>query len=983
MGRKRQWLDDDDSSEGSAGSGDENGWDNNNNDPDTRDEHELFSDPYKRKRQRRNGKEDAMLGVFADDDDDDRTSHNRRDGKKPQYSKPLAFVSKKTEDVNMENAEEDEAGDSEDDEEAEPDDAETSGDEESEDDAPPPEPRVIEEEDEAPSRPQMGRGGLGASKSAASMFAHFGAPQTQSSAAPSSSEVAALAGDEMPAQPPAPSRGGIGSSRKGIGSSRTAGADASLDSLPTSFGSPMGSTPQSNRPQRSFIRQDQSPAPAAANLTSAEKKHFDGLMGSSFGAKMMAKMGWQSGQGLGTNNQGIVNPIEAKLRPKMAGIAYQGFKEKTEQSKAEARRRGEVVSDDENEKARKAKKGKGKAAVKTQEDRSETWKKAPKKSKTKVTHMTYEEIVAGAEEARPSTLGQIIDATGATLREVSSIADISTASWIPSQEAERIPEIRHNLRLLVSSAKSDLDGLAREAKSLEERKKWVKTEDSRLKRIVDAEARSISRLQEINHIAEDISSKSKELAGSYDANLDIFSDAFTKLSLEYSAEYEQYQLDEVVVGAIAPYVRRQFAMWNPLQKPELLTPEFKKWRRLLRISASQEPSNVLIERHNMSTDSSRSKNPPRSNDMTSYESLMWNVWLPRVRSVINNDWLPSDPSPLIQLFEAWGDLIPPFMFDNVMDQLVMPKLSKAVSDWSLRTAEGVPLHKLVLPWLPHVGLRMDTLLEEAKRKLKGMLKSWTVMDGVPEGLIVWREVLKTKEWDDLLLKYVVPKLGAHLREKLVINPADQDMEPLYRTAPWVTVLKPSVYSQLLEMEFFPKWLATLHSWLSQSSAQYDEVADWYAFWKGSFSEAVLELSGVKVGFTKALQLMNTAAGMKPVERRYLPKPTLDFRPAPAPSSKAPSKAPSTTAASMDEEVSFKTIVEENVAKHNLLLLPLGRAHQITRLPLYKIAAGIDGKGGATVYFMEDVTHVMPVGGVETELFQPTSLADLVARILKK
>lgn len=144
--------------------------------------------------------------------------------------------------------------------------------------------------------------------------------------------------------------------------------------------------------------------------------------------------------------------------------------------------------------------------------------------------------------------------------------------------------------------------------------------------------------------------------------------------------------------------------------------------------------------------------------MTPYESLMWNVWLPRLRSVIkyvlrvinlssplahmvfsnSNDWSPSDPSPLIHVLEAWSDLIPPFIFDNVMDQLIMPKLLKAVSDWSKK--DGIPLHNLVLPWLPHVGLRMDGLLDDARRKLRAMLRSWAVTDGLPDGLIVWRDV---------------------------------------------------------------------------------------------------------------------------------------------------------------------------------------------------------------------------------------------------
>lgn len=49
--------------------------------------------------------------------------------------------------------------------------------------------------------------------------------------------------------------------------------------------------------------------------------------------------------------------------------------------------------------------------------------------------------------------------------------------------------------------------------------------------------------------------KSKQVASHYEASLDVFTADFDKLSLEYSTEYELYQLDEVVVGAIAPYVR--------------------------------------------------------------------------------------------------------------------------------------------------------------------------------------------------------------------------------------------------------------------------------------------------------------------------------------------------------------------------------------------------------------------------------------------
>jgi tuftelin-interacting protein 11 len=57
---------------------------------------------------------------------------------------------------------------------------------------------------------------------------------------------------------------------------------------------------------------------------------------------MLASMGWEAGTGLGASRQGIIAPIESKLRPQKAGIAYKGFSEKTDQSKREAKRRARM-----------------------------------------------------------------------------------------------------------------------------------------------------------------------------------------------------------------------------------------------------------------------------------------------------------------------------------------------------------------------------------------------------------------------------------------------------------------------------------------------------------------------------------------------------------------------------------------------------------------------------------------------------------------
>ena len=78
----------------------------------------------------------------------------------------------------------------------------------------------------------------------------------------------------------------------------------------------------------------------------------------------------------------------------------------------------------------------------------------------------------------------------------------------------------------------------------------------------------------------------------------------------------------------------------------------------------------------------------------------------------------------------------------------------------------------------------------------------------------------------MLLKQVVPKLGACLREDFKINPRKQDMEPLKLVLTWAKQLRSSIMGQLLETEFFPKWLNVLHIWLIQPSANLEEVMQW-------------------------------------------------------------------------------------------------------------------------------------------------------------
>jgi tuftelin-interacting protein 11 len=95
--------------------------------------------------------------------------------------------------------------------------------------------------------------------------------------------------------------------------------------------------------------------------------------------------------------------------------------------------------------------------------------------------------------------------------------------------------------------------------------------------------------------------------------------------------------------------------------------------------------------------------------------------------------------------------------DNILDQLILPKVSSAIAEWSPSAAkrETAPqLHTLVFPWLEHAGERMEMVMDESKRKIRAWLKAWKARDGVPKGLAAWRDVSLSLSLSPVLDQFV-------------------------------------------------------------------------------------------------------------------------------------------------------------------------------------------------------------------------------------
>ncbi|KIS00067.1 tuftelin-interacting protein 11 [Cryptococcus deuterogattii 2001/935-1] len=717
--------------------------------------------------------------------------------------------------------------------------------------------------------------------------------------------------------------GGLGlgfrnASRQGITDESTREAGQREEGGATdSFGRPPPSLTahSGHHTQRRFLPRPQSPVVSSniAHLTAAEKAHFSKIQ-SSFGARLLAKQGWEAGKGLGIQEDGRAVPIEVGKVMRGQGI-QRGIR--TEDSKREARRQGVTFSDDEDEEAprRRRHREKGPKVHKEKSEEDQGWKRQ-KKVKVKVQHKTYEQLLAEAGDAVSAPgIGLVLDARGGELKEVQSLSSLSLSTWTPSSDSTRLPELRHNLHLIVDAAKQDVSGLVKEGKKVHERRRWALREEE------------ISRAK-----AEEASTKWRP----FDVSSDVLLSSLKTWKKAYNLP-ETIDNDTVVA------------------------------------TLSLEDKNTTVDRVDAGSE----------RVMTAWESLIWHQWVPKVRSAINNEWDPSSPNDAVHLVESWEPILPLFVKDNILDQLVLPKVKAAIEQWNpkrnKRERHPKSLASIVFPWLPLLGERIDEIMDLSKRRIRHVMRNWVVKDGVPEELRRWRkDVYSSNEWDKLIIQFVLPKLGLCLREDFTVNPRKQDMVPLQDwVLPWHTLIRQSMFSHLLEVEFFPKWLDVLYIWLIQPSYKANEVATWYQWWSERFPEEVRDTPGVKQGFESGLNLMQEAMDLGSDAATKLRKPKFEPRSTTKmlQSSTTPKLRKPEPPSTIATDITFRSIAEDYAAQHDLIFLPVGRSHNKTGKPLFKVCKNVEGRGGVTVYIGEHAVFA----NMDDGEFRAISLEDMVKK----
>ena len=593
------------------------------------------------------------------------------------------------------------------------------------------------------------------------------------------------------------------------------------------------------------------------------EKHTKGI-----GMKLLEKMGYKKGMGLGKDGKGMAAPMETQMRPKNMGMGFKGFKEAGQLNNKDG-----SDDDDDDDAARTGNTNKAaekiaaeNAKAKREKDarEKEMWKRRNELKRERREYRTAEEVLAEQERADLEASGigtrdggptsrtpapakmTVIDMRGSQAHVVTDLrnlrGDVGTNGGAAADDDEEIafPELQHNLRLIVDLAEAEIQTVDAKIRHEKDTNVLLRREADRLRADADEAERAADSLDRILRLAE----KCEVSAQSRGATLEDLATMYSDMKASHPDEYVRHGVQRLAVAHAHPLVADLFREpYDPLTEPTRGTLTLKRWKELL---DGDHGTNDMFG-HNVDDDA--------------MFVLLAEAVIQPLRRAVTTGWDAKSPEPLLRWFDAWHPaVLSAGAIEELQVKCVLPKLQRAVEAWN-PLKDPVPIHAWLHPWLPSLGDAMASLWAPIRHKLTNALAAWHPSDQSALGLLApWRTVFDVRDWDALLVRSILPKLQYALSEVKIdgVNRASQVLEPLGWVLAWEGCVPAGRMTQLLESGFFPKFHAALHAYLAAPGVDLEEVTRWYLEWKGSFSEDLLAHERVRRQLNAALDVMNAA-----------------------------------------------------------------------------------------------------------------------------
>ncbi|KAL3626287.1 hypothetical protein CASFOL_029836 [Castilleja foliolosa] len=578
------------------------------------------------------------------------------------------------------------------------------------------------------------------------------------------------------------------------------------------------------------------------------EKHTKG-----FGMKLLKKMGYTGG-GLGKNQQGNMTPIETKLRPKNMGIGFNDYKEAVRPALKEL---------DEKQVPLPSQSSDGRLNEKP-------WLKKTVKKKKPV-YITADKLLIQKQERGFEVIEKVFDMRGPQVRVLTNLENLNAEEKARENDIP-MPELQHNVRLIVDLAELDIQTLDKDLRNERETVVALQKEKEKLQNDARRQKQQVENMEMIVSVLDLIN----ELSSLGSLTLESLARSFVDLQI------------------------RIFQGWDPLQNPTHGVEVVSMWKKLL-----QDKDSLSF-----------------SGSASPYMQLLMKVVFPAVRISGTNSWHAQDPEPMLRFLESWEELLPPVVLQDILDTVIMPKILAAVDSWDPRQ-ETIPIHSWIHPWLPLLGQKLENCYHTICHSLSSVLKAWHPSDMSAYYILSpWKGVFDPASWEQLMARYIIPKLRTVMRE-LPINPANQNLDQFYWVRTWVTAIPTHHMLKLMDV-FFDKWEQVLYHWLC-SKPNFEEVTKWYLGWKEQLPPEVQANEHIRFRLNIGLEMMDQAVEGMEVTPPGLRENTSYLRQFEK-QKKASKDAQSCVSPGLDsgvetEGISLKEVIEIHAQQNGLLFKP--------------------------------------------------------------
>ncbi|CAF1354682.1 unnamed protein product [Rotaria sordida] len=622
----------------------------------------------------------------------------------------------------------------------------------------------------------------------------------------------------------------------------------------------------------------------------AFEKHTRGI-----GMKLLVKMGYKKGHGLGKDLQGRALPIQVVKRQGKGAVGRYGNEDPNRIKPTEA--------SDISESTRTSKKNAGPSAPQWRKQQREKVPKEQYVYKTLNDVLKEQTTKFHNKKSSGQIREKIIDMTGREQRILQNYESITTKQF-DNEQVFSLSELTHNLDLVIESCEESMIRSHRRRKFDEDTTVALKYDLNYTQQMMSDEEISINRINILLNMINQCEQCVKQIQNISD--LFFLQRIFEELKNNYEKEYKKYHLWDLAVPVLHSHLKQHLSLhWNIYNDDHELIDLFSKWKHIL----EDDTIDLTID------NSIQSKE-----NMDPYHRLIWDVWMPFLRKSIL-EWNPRQPDHLIDFIEQWLPYLPQWIIDNIFDQLIYPILHREVDAWNPLT-DSIPIHSWLHPWLPLMKDRLEPLYQPIRTKLAQALKNWQPSDSSAKAVLLpWQKVFKQGTWDAFMNLHIVPKLVSTMQQ-FIIDPRQQVLDPWNWFIAWYDMVPLPSMIAILEKSFFPKWLQVLNVWLN-TNPNYQEIHRWYSGWRSLLPQAIINHTVIKEKLTEGLTMIDRRLSGTVNIQQTLPTPPPPPPPQPSVNVNYEAIYNRGVATSSSTVVSsFKDLVEKKATDHNLLFLPI-------------------------------------------------------------